>query len=157
VKKVKGGKDVKRHFGDASAINKVLGEDKLTHELFLHLDAKQPKAAKEAYPAAQAALIARQDFKLCSKYIDIKEAIPRLTKEVQSIHQAQKIGGFSASQKAQINQVLFDDCAKCIALLVINDRRDEAVKVADALRKKWDDKEFHAAIDLALQGKLPKT
>jgi len=31
------------------------------------------------------------------------------------------------------------------------------VKVADALRKKWDDKEFHAAIDLALKGKLPKT
>lgn len=156
VNKVKEGKDVKRQFSDVSAINSALGEDKLTHELFLHLDANQPKAAKEAYPVAQATLFARRDFKVCSKYIDIKEAIPRLTKSVQTIHEVHKIGGFNEEERAQINAVLFENCAECIALLVLNDRRDDAVKVASALRKEWDDKGFHAAIDLGLKGKLPK-
>ncbi|HVR75201.1 MAG TPA: hypothetical protein VMT52_12745 [Planctomycetota bacterium] len=41
-------------------------------------------------------------------------------------------------------------------LLSLNARHDDALKVANLIRKEWDDPGLHAAIDRALEGELPK-
>ena len=153
---VKQGKNTREAFGDVVAINRALGEDDRTHELFLHLDAKQPEMAKQVYRIAQRILIEKKEYKLCGKYLDLEEATPRLTKSVQYIPEIHRVERFSPSAKARIIQMHIDGCATFIALLAINGRHDDAVKVANALRKEWDDPGFHSAMDRALKGELPK-
>ena len=43
-----------------------------------------------------------------------------------------------------------------VALLVVNDRKLEAEEVAELARKEWDDAGFHAALNSALSGEMPK-
>jgi len=156
VEQVKQGKDVKAAFLDVEAINEAFGDDHLTYDLFLELDAKRPQLAKDAYRTVQRILIAKKKYKLCSKYLDVEEGLLRLTRAVQTLPKVHEIGKFSPGQRAKINKVVIDDCATFIALLAINDRHDDALKVAKAIRKEWDDPAFRAAIDQALKGKLPE-
>lgn len=151
LEEAKRGKNTKEAFGDVEAINRVLGEDDRTHELFLHLDANQPEMAKQVYIRAERILIEKKEYKLCGKYLDLEEAIPRLTDFVK----AHRLAGFSRYQEAR-NRVLTRSCATFIALLALNARHDDALKAANALRKEWDDPGFHSAIDRALDGELPK-
>lgn len=47
------------------------------------------------------------------------------------------------------------DVATLVAILAINDRKDEAEQIATSARGEWDDKSFHKAIDEALKGTMP--
>ena len=54
------------------------------------------------------------------------------------------------------NMKFTNDAATFIALLAINGRKAEAEKIAGDAKKEWNNASFHAEIDKALQGKIPK-
>jgi len=64
--------------------------------------------------------------------------------------------GIGAERLEFANEKFTNDAATLIALLVVNGRKAEAEEVAGDAKKEWNNASFHAEIDKALQGKLPK-
>jgi len=57
------------NFHDLSSINRELGEEYQTYELFLVLDKNYPEQAEHYYNVAEDLLIERKEYEICGKYI----------------------------------------------------------------------------------------
>jgi hypothetical protein len=120
------------------------------------LDVKRPEAAKAAYDTAQPSLIKAKQYELCGKYVDGKPALGRM---VQLFRLNRKLAAEPA-QRAEFMQFtekkFTNDVATLVAILAVNGRKDEAEDTARAAKAEWEDAGFHAAIDQALEGKVPE-
>ena len=150
---VRNGKHVRESFLDARAINKRVGEESRTKDLFVLLDSQNADAAREVYKLAQPALINAKEYKLCGKYIDSKRSFPRIIKYFRMNRRLAKRG---AGDLEFANKKFTNDAATLIALLTVNGRKAEAEEIAVDAKKEWNNASFHAEIDKALQGKIPK-
>lgn len=63
------GKGSFTNFHDLSAINRTLGEDAATVELFLQMDKQYHQLARRFYNVAEDLLIQNKHYELCSKYM----------------------------------------------------------------------------------------
>jgi len=153
AKNVTNGKHVRQSFQDLAAINRMVGEESRTKEIFVLLDAQNADAAREVYKLAQPALINAKEYKLCGKYIDSKRSFPRIIKYFRMNRRLAKRG---AGDLEFANKKFTNDAATLIALLVVNGRKAEAEEIAGDAKKEWNNASFHAEIDKALQGKVPK-
>ena len=73
-----GKKDVFDNFQDFEAINRELGEQDQTVELFVTLDRNSPKTAKVVYELAQPALVGAKKFVLCGKYLAPEKSVEEM-------------------------------------------------------------------------------
>jgi hypothetical protein len=144
-------------FYDFQSINRALEEESRTTELFHQLDQKHPDKAEAVYDAAMPALLKSKEYKLCGKYLNPKKMIKR---DAETFHMHQKLAKdprFSNSELDDFGQKRFTNSASIlVALLVVNDRRPEAVEVMELAKKEWADPEFQSALDKALTGEVPK-
>ncbi|WP_339733481.1 hypothetical protein [uncultured Gimesia sp.] len=153
--KVLEGKQLFKSFHDFVAINRTLDQDSLTVDTFILLDTQDKAAAKKVFRLAKPALIKGKEYQVCDKYLEPKrsyalmlhgrEANQRLAKNPQIGPQILKFG----------NKKFTNDITTLVALLVVNDRKQEAKEIAKSAKAEWDNAAFHAAIDKALEGKVP--
>ena len=68
-------------FNEIAAINKYLGEDENTTQLFQWLDTHLPEEAKHDYRLAERALVKSKQYELIGKYIDAEERTHRIAAE----------------------------------------------------------------------------
>jgi hypothetical protein len=156
ARNVTDGKHVRESFRDLVAINKRVGEESHTKEIFVLLDAQNADVAKEVFKYAQPALINAKEYKLCGKYIDPIQSFTRIIERFRMSKLLGRTRDLGAKHLEFANKKFTNDAATLIALLVVNGRKAEAEEIAGDAKKEWNNASFHAEIDKALPGKAPK-
>jgi len=149
------GEDLWPAFQDLTSLNHHLDEDMLTKDTFLLLHHQNPTAAKTVFVLAQPALVKAGEYKVCGQYLEpenfyqnileIRHAELRMSQNPQTIPNIMKFS----------DKRFTSDVGILVALLVINNRADEANTIANQARQEWDNADFHKALDSALTGKVP--
>jgi hypothetical protein len=151
--------NVRESFHEMYAINDILGEQKQTVEVFVRLDKKSPELAAKVYGIAEEELVKDKKYKLCGKYLTPEKTVDRLLK-IYDLDQE-----YAARQQAEqkkwhleyAENSLTEHSARLIAILVLNERKDEAEKVAERIRTKAPSESREKAISAALRGELLTT
>ena len=147
--------DVRDSFRDMVAINDQLGEETRTVTIFERLDKESPKTAMEEYDLAQQALLKSKNFALCGKYLQPEKSLSRMLLKYRSgveIADKEKDERF----RDYSERSFLDEAANLIALLVLNDRKTDAEKIAKEASSTSKHPAKKAIISSALQGKLPE-
>jgi hypothetical protein len=137
-------------FHDFAAINRALKEDAKTTELFVWLDANKPQEAKRAYGVAEPALIQSKQYRLCGKYIDADRSFAQSAELYRMNKRIMKDVGFA-------DKMFSDSVATLVALLALNNHKDDANRVAEKALKEHDAPEFKQTLEKAKKGELPPT
>jgi hypothetical protein len=142
-------------FHDVASINRTLGEERQTRDVFVQLDAENSPMGRALFQIAEPALLKEKEYALCLKYLKPREAflsalsMYRMNRELAADKQfGQHLAEFA--DKSFTNRV-----ATIVGLLAVNGRGEEAEQIARDARKEWKDAAFHAAIDDALKGNVP--
>lgn len=150
------GKDVRASFRDLTAIGRTLGDDSVTKSIFEGLDVADPDTAKQVYRLAQPTLVRAKAYKLCAKYIDPQRDFARIQLQYRQMNRLAENRDVGAQILEHSKKRFINDVATLVALLVVNEREDEAEQIAKTAKQEWDDVAFHAAIDKALAGTVPR-
>ncbi|MCH9791436.1 MAG: hypothetical protein K0U82_11475, partial [Planctomycetes bacterium] len=154
-KNVLNGKQLTDSFHDFVSINRTLGENAQTVDTFILLDMQNKKSAKKVYHMARRALIKGKEYKLCGKYLDPKQSFPLTIKQYTENKKMAKNPQLGKDFINIANLMFKNEVTTLIALLVVNDRKKEANEIAVSAKMEWDNPDFHAAIDKALEGNVP--
>ncbi len=149
------GRDIYSSFHDMESINGYLGEDVVTKDLFVLLDKQNPTAAKSVFDLAQASLIQSKAFKLLGNYIVPKRDFTNIKESYRYHKQIANIPRFGKDHLTYAHKNFAHDSTTLVAILAVNNRKEEAQEIADLARVEWDNKNFHAALEKALQGIVP--
>lgn len=158
---VRDGKNARSAFHDFASINRTLAEDAKTTETFIWLDASRPVEATQVFDIAQPALVAAKEYRLCGKYVDADRSYQRilsLYQEVSKINEENKITfepDYQHELKEHAEKMFSNDVATLVALLVVNDRKVDAIRIAQAARKEWDGESFRQQLERAQNGEVP--
>lgn len=149
-----------KSFMDLAAMNGKLGAEERTVKAFGYLHENNRKTAKQVYEIAEPSLIATKKYQLAGDYLSPEASWARI---VGSLRRSQKMAedrDFGESFRKYINKSFINDTATLVALLVVNDRKDEAEKIAKAARNESLDEqfqdEFNKTLKQALEGTVPK-
>jgi hypothetical protein len=156
IREVDGTDTIFGDFADFSAINKTLNEEPKTHELFIWLDGHKPELTHLCFNVAEPALIRAKDYRLCGKYIDpdrdfemLKDLYRTNLQFVQKRKVRKQVQDFAEKKFS-------NGAATLVALLVINDRKDDARRIAEAAAKEWDNPSFKDELEAARKGIVPE-
>ena len=155
-KQVLAGTNTRESFHDMSSINEYLDEQSATVTTFKKLIEKNPKQARLVFDTAQPALIREKAYKLVGKYIEPEKDFARIQRSYQEGKKLAKDPRFGKRHLQYENKTFANETTTLIAILVVNDRKPEAEKIATASRTLLDEKKFHKAIDAALKGVVPE-
>jgi hypothetical protein len=153
--KVMVGKEIREAFHDLVAINRTLGEEVHTKEVFVGLDADNPAAAKEVFELAQPALIRAKEYTLCGRYLDAEESFGRIVERFRMHQELAERQQFGDRLRRFAEKEFTNRCATLVALLVVNKQEKEAKDLAVKAKAEWEDAAFRAEIDKALEGHVP--
>lgn len=153
---VRAGRDPRHSFHDFAAINRHLGEDVKTKELFLWLDANSPGTATSVYDIAQPSLVNAKEYQVCGKYLDPDRSLDRM---LRLYHENRRIRArdstFAQEMRDFADKFLSNGVGTLIALLVVNGRTSEANRIAHGATKARDDPAFQKQLESALKGEVP--
>jgi hypothetical protein len=141
-------------FADFAALNRTLGEERLTRDVFVQLDRDGSRLAATAFRTAQPALIKNKDYELCLKYLKPREAFSRAV-SIYQLHQKQLAEKRFEPRANYADKSFTNTVATIVGLLAVNGRNEEAAQIAGDAKKEWKDAAFHAAVDDALKGNVP--
>jgi hypothetical protein len=144
-----------QRFHDYAAINRALGEDSKTTELFDWLDGNKPKVAAKAFRVAEPALIRSKQYRLCGKYIDPDRSFAEILNAYRVDKEMAKTGKHREVLLGLREKAFSNSTATLVALLVVNDRKADALKVAEKALKEHDDPLFRAELEKAEKGEVP--
>jgi len=126
------GKGTFNDFHDFSSINRELGEEIETIELFSVLSKTYPIQAKLLYHVVEDLLIEKKEFELVDKYMEdpiFKYETLRHSREY-SLSYARKNAKESSSISVEYNDNLFvDETSKLINALLILNKKPEAIEI----------------------------
>lgn len=155
VYNVKNGINPYAFFHDLKSINEKLGEKERTLNLFKWLDSNQPDIARKVYRLAQPALLNANEYNLGGKYLDPRIEYKHLVKYFRLQKALEK-------EKNDPHFIGFADkrftygTATLVALLVHNNRRNEAELIVEQGKQEWENEQFRIALQVALQGQFPE-
>jgi hypothetical protein len=152
---VKGGEYKDFHFNDLASINKYLGEDSKTTDIFKWLDKHDSKTAKIVYFTAQPALIKEKEYALARKYLDAESLYKKIVKSYKKIIKASKMPDLGQKMVDFGERYFSNKISTLIALLVLNNNIDEANNYAIKAKELNSNKNLHKEIDRALKGVIP--
>ena len=141
-------------FHDAVALNSTLGEEGRTADLFRRLHEERPDVAREVFRIARPALIAGKEYRLAGKYAD-PASIDTAAEGYRSTARLSERDGFGPELREHAERSFRNDAATLVALLVLNDRRDEAEEVARKARAVFISTALDRSLDRALKGEIP--
>ncbi len=155
TEEIRDGKGSLELFHDISQINRTLKEDVKTKDLFIWLDSNRPDLAKDVYDFAQPALIKAKEYRVCGGYIiDPDKSYERILQHYQMMKQsADALGNKQVTEIA--NKLFANGTATLVALLVINDRKEDADRIATQAANEWNDHQFLKQLKEARKGKVP--
>jgi hypothetical protein len=140
-------------FSDVAAINRALEEDSKTTDLFVWLDANKPTAAKRAFHVAERALIKSKQYRLCGKYIDPDRSYAEIVR-VYQLNKGMR-GNFGKEYQEFGENAFSNGVQTLVALLVQNDRKADALRIAEKALKERDDPGFKEELEKAKTGEVP--
>ena len=151
-------KTARDNFIDAREINRLLGDQNKTVAVFAELDKKSPKIAQLVYPDAQAELVKAKKYKLCNTYLDPENSYSDMAaRHKRDRELAEDETEDKKSDWRRMGEETFTNhVAMLVTLLVLNDRKDEASKIAQRAKAELNKDESGTQIDSALAGKLPR-
>lgn len=153
---VRQGQDLRRGFNEVLAMDRVLGQDGATRELFLWLDAHRPELAAQVYDQAQAALVRARDYGLCGKYLRPDRTLARMLEQYRLTLALAEGADDAAALRDFARRTLANQAGLLVALLVQNHRRDEAGGIAAAVLRERDDPDLRDQLNQALSGAVPE-
>jgi tetratricopeptide (TPR) repeat protein len=155
ARNVREGKGSREAFHDFASINKTLEDESKTKDLFVWLDSNKPAVAKEVFEVAQPALIKAKEYRLCGSYLEADNAFQRilqLYRENKRIAQEREFG----KRLQEFGEKSFSNgTATLVALLVLNERKADAERIAAEAIKEWDDPRFKEQLEKAKKGSVP--
>jgi hypothetical protein len=143
-------------FHDAVSINEYLNEDSATIALFMWLDQNRPDVARQSYEMAQPALVRSKQYSLCGKYIDSKTAAKKMLQLYLEHKRMAKNPSFGPDIETFGQKSLSNQASTLVALLVLNNRTDEADAVIMKVLKAWPDHTFRQELAKAREGLVPE-
>jgi hypothetical protein len=144
--------DLTSTFHDLVALNDIFGEHLGTVEAFKELDRTNPCAARRVYQTAEPSLIRASEHSLCGKYLEPKECLSRA---IESYHFRRSVEASSTFRELSASR--FErDMATLVALLIRNERGDEAKEIAELATKTLDSDRFRERLSSALAGNVPE-
>ena len=149
------GKNVRESFHDMESINDHLNEQSATKTVFEAIDKKNPKVANEVFDLAQPSLIKGKAYALIGKYISPKTDFARMKERYRQLKKLADDPQFSASDLNFAHKQFANDTTTLVAILTVNDRKEEAEEIAASARAEWGDDLFHADLEKALKGVVP--
>jgi hypothetical protein len=149
---------VRQLFDDLLSIDEKLGDEVRTLDMFVRLDKEEPEVARSVYDIAQSTLVKAKMFPLCGKYmepereyahwVELRGLDIQLADEESSSARKQEERGFAEKR-------FLERASTLIALLVLNERKPEAEKLAEDARSISKDPDRDAVVDAALRGNVP--
>jgi hypothetical protein len=139
-----------QYFHDFSSINRELGEEDQTYELFLILDKKYPKQADTYYHVVENLLIEKKEYKLCGKYIGdpiYKYENIRHHRETLLSFEKREPNMNKPRYLKYANKSFIDGVIKLIEVLVAIDKKDEAIEIQKRALSYYDNKKIRNAIN----------
>jgi hypothetical protein len=145
---------IRDNFHDFESINKELSEESKTIALFVWLDSNQPNSAKQVFDLAEPALVISNEYRLCGKYIDADASFKTA---LESYRTTSKIAQEKLGKRVQdfADNSFKNETTTLIALLVVNNQKAEAQRIADKIFKESNLPEFKDEIQKALNGEVP--
>lgn len=145
-------------FHDYQSLNENLDEEQRTLDRFLELRQEAPEVAEQAYRIVEPLLIKAEQYAICGEYVDPSSARAALAGQQLALNMAADAGEGSQRvfMQRSADERLSQQAATLVALLVLNDREDEAAEIAELVRPKLTKKIDLRRIDAALEGKPPK-
>jgi len=147
------GNTPRESFNDFAAINDEVKEEKKTKELFVWLDSNKPDVAKQVYDLAQPALVKAKEYRLCGKYIDPATSFQTILKRYQHNKQYARAPQFRMQKLPE--EMFSHSTTTLVALLVLNDRKEDAERIAAEALKEWADPQFKKQLEDAKNGNVP--
>ena len=144
-------------FSDFAAMNRVLEEESLTTDLFLALAKEASPKAELVFEVALPALLKSKEYKLCGQYLEPEKTFKQ---SLGIFHFHEKMAQDPKYANHNPNEFghkkFTSDMAILTALLVINDRKPEALAIVEKAKKEWSNDAFHTALAKALTGEVPQ-
>jgi hypothetical protein len=153
VRKADRGRKIIEDFHDFAAINKSLEDDPKTTDLFVWLDSKKPTAAEQVFRVAEPALIKSKQYRLCGKYIDPDRSYAEIVRNYQ-VNKGMR-GNFGKEFQQFSEKAFSNGVETLVALLVQNDRKADALRIAEKALKERDDPGFKEELEKAKTGEVP--
>ena len=155
-KNVREGHGAKEAFRDFAAINKTLGQEVMTKDLFVWLDSHKPEAAEDAFNTAEPALVRTKEYHVCDHYLKADESYQASLRSFQRNQQLATDPQFGGRLGDFGKKKFSNEVTILVALLVVNDRRAQAESIVAAAVKDWDNPQFKEQLDQALGGVVPE-
>ena len=133
------------------SINNGLKEQGKNVDLFKWLDSHNPAAARMVYSVAERDLIAAREYTVCGRYMDADASYKRLL----NMYNLTKRAGSPQMQQDFAVNAFTNQCAELVAVLAINKRTDEAVRVAHEALQVLESPAFSALLADAKNGTVP--
>ena len=140
-------------FHDFEAISRVLQDESKTTDLFVWLDSHKATAAKEVFHVAEPALIKSKQYRLCGKYIDPDGSFAEIVRLYQVNKEMTQQFGKEFEEHRQ--RSFSNSVATLVALLVQNDRKADALRIAEKALKERDDPQLREELEKAKKGDVP--
>ena len=152
--RVREGDDIRNAFNDYESINKVLGEDEKTVELFIWLDGTHPAQAKRIIDLAKPALMKAKEYALMGKYLDPDNEYLKIVWQYENL-----LEYANESKSPETLDYAHDnfshEVAELVVLLVLNGRYEEAEEIAEMALLERDTPTFNQMLNNALNGIPP--
>lgn len=160
------GKSLFQEFADLASINRELREERITVEAFRAVHERDPEEAGRVFGVAEPALVRAKEYKLCGEYIDTDKSLRRIADNYRHMREFEEKRAIEreSDKSPQLPEFavpkFLNEAGTLVALLVVNDRQDEAERAVAELKKEKGDAAFHAKLaeelEKALKGKVPK-
>ncbi len=144
-------------FISAVSVNNGLKEQAKNVEMFKWLDTHNPVAARRVYAVAEGDLIQAGEYALCGRYMDADRSYQQILQMYNQMMKSVKQMPKDSSQQLKdvAGKMFSNQSARLVAVLVINNRIDEADQVAGKASKEIHTPEFTALLAEARNGTVP--
>jgi len=143
-------------FHDLASLNERLGDELRTANLFAEVAEEDHEMACQIYHVAEHQLIALGRYRECGPFLELDERLGmavecyRVSKEFDESLSEQEAPDFNFARQGYV-----DELATLVALLVLNDREDDAESACKAALEVVDDADFRTTLDAAMTGHFP--
>lgn len=155
--------DAKSAYIIATSINLGLKERQKDLDMFKWLDKNNPNVAKEVYSLAEMELIDAGEYAICGRYLDPDASYKtmfdqyKLTKHSADMMKKNPAVTPSAAQMTSefADKFFSNEASKLVAVLALNNRYDDAARIADEALNVLKTPEFETLLADAKDGKVP--
>lgn len=154
--RVRAGGVVRDAFHDFRSLNDAMGESEKTLSLFAWLDVEAPDEAKTVFDLARPSLIRGGKFALCGRYLDDDYSFKCRVMGYQQNMRLAEDPKFGEDLRDFGNKYFANETATLVALLVLNDRKEDAATIAAEALEVLADPSFKKQLEEASQGRVPE-